>query len=101
MCLFLLQGIGLYDHGSWLGKSEIHRAGCQEGQAVRKGRLETAGVKAAAQGRLSSHKPQFCSEGLSTDCTRYAQMIEDNLLYQKLTVGVNHIYRIPSQEHLG
>lgn len=27
----LLQEIDLCDFGGWLGKSEIHRAGCQEG----------------------------------------------------------------------
>lgn len=29
----LMQGIGLHDCEDWLGKSEICRIGCQEGQA--------------------------------------------------------------------
>ena len=31
--MFLITRIGLCDHADWLGKSEMHRAGCQEGQA--------------------------------------------------------------------
>ena len=78
----LLQQIGLCDCKSWLGKSKIHRTGCQKGQATRKGRLETqAEAEAAVQGRISSsHRSHFCFLGLSTDCIMYMQIFEENLL---------------------
>lgn len=94
----LLQGMGLCDCGSWLGKSKIHRPGCQERQAIQKGRLEPpAEAEAAVQGGISSpHKLQFCCEGLSADCTRYTQIIEDDLSrvnwLQTLSTAIKYLY---------
>lgn len=47
-----------------------------------------------------SEKLQFLLLKLSIDWMRPTHKIECNLLYLKLTNGVNHIYKIPVQEHL-
>ena len=50
----LSQGMGSHDHGRWLGWSETHRAGRQEGQATRLKLWPTCRVSS------SLAKPQLC-----------------------------------------
>lgn len=67
MCIVrgLLQGIGLCNCGGRLGKTGIHRPGCEERQpgALRHGLKQLS----IGEVSLSPEKPQLCFKGLSTD----------------------------------
>lgn len=55
----LFQKVDLCECGSWQGKSEVHRAGSQEGQAGIQGQqLELQSTSTVSS---SSGKPQLCS----------------------------------------
>lgn len=72
------------------------------GQAIWKGRNSQAEAEAVVHSIIyfSSGKPQLCSWGPSTDSIRPTQVIQDNPPSLKPSDVYNHIYLMPSQQHL-
>lgn len=80
-------------------KSELSRVG----QQAREGRAATQpGIRWPSEGRIPSWgEPQSFFFRLSTNWIRLTHILEYNLLYSKPTdLNVNHILKIPSQQHL-
>lgn len=97
----LFQGIG-FCHG---GAGKLKFVGRPSGRAGGDSQVRTLRweVTLLSTGRAasSSGKAQFCSQRLSTDWTRPTQITRIiSLTESHLTVDVNHMYKMPSQQQL-
>ena len=87
----LLQGIGLLDCGDWLGRSHIHRAGCQKGScqaAVHRGNFFFFGKASAVLLRSFNWM------------NHWDHLKKSSLFKNPPLMNINYIYKVPSQKHL-
>lgn len=97
----LFQGIG-FCHG---GAGKLKFIGRPSGRAGGDSQVKTLRweltLLSTGRAASSSGKAQFCSQRLSTDWTRPTQITRIiSLIESHLTVDVNHMYKMPSQQQL-